>query len=200
MADDLFVQRVKSQLVPVLHQQQFRGRFPDFTRRIGPLIQQISIRGSRNGSARSLTAGIGFDFLDDVSSFEGGIEYHMPFANETATDGWWRYNRESAVDCETKADNLIHCFHVSADGFFIRYSEFPGSFATLTLHDLQFAPPSFLPPRPFRNVARDCFVLMHLWHFLGNESRACEFAAAGMENSQNAVKLRAKFEAYLSSR
>ncbi len=199
MTDDPFVQRVKKLLVPRLKQQQFSGKFRRFTRTIGQLIHEVSIAGTRHGGERSITLGIGFDFLAGISSFDRGIEYCFPLVNCTFKDGWWRYNRESVSDCEEKADNMIHCYHSNADAFFAKYLSFPGSFEQLTPYDLENAPASFLPPRPFRNVSRDCLVLMNLWHFLGHGNRAREFALAGLTHVGNAVTLRSSFENYIAT-
>lgn len=199
MADDPFVQRLKTLLVPALRQQRFEGKFPCFTRSIGQLIQQVTISGSRHGGERSITLGIGFRFLDRFSAYGDGIEYYLPLSSEIAQDGWWRYNRESVIDCESRADNMIHSFHANADKFFIKYSSFPGSFAELTVHDLEFAPTTILPPRPFRNVARDCFVLMHLWNFLGQDNRARDFATMGLQHVGNAAKLKSAFVSFLAT-
>lgn len=199
MKDDPFVQRLKTLLVPALKQQRFEGKFPSLTRSIGQLIQQVTIAGSRRGGERSITLGIGFRFLDGFSAYEDGIEYYLPLSSEIAQDGWWKYNRESVTDCESRADNMIHSFHANADAFFINYSSFPGLFAELTMHDLEFAPTSVLPPRPFRNIARDCFVLMHLWNFLGQDNRAREFAVMGLQNVGNAAKLKSAFGNFLAT-
>jgi hypothetical protein len=199
MTDDPFVQRLKTLLVPALKQQRFEGKFPSLTRSIGQLIQQVTIAGSRRGGERSITLGIGFRFLDGFSAYEDGIEYYLPLSSEIAQDGWWKYNRESVTDCESRADNMIHSFHANADAFFINYSSFPGLFAELTMHDLEFAPTSVLPPRPFRNIARDCFVLMHLWNFLGQDNRAREFAVMGLQNVGNAAKLKSAFGNFLAT-
>lgn len=199
MADDPFVHRLKTLLVPTLKQQRFEGKFPSFTRSIGELIQQVTVSGTRHGGERSITLGIGFRFLDGFSVYEDGIEYCLPISSEIARDGWWRYNRESVTDCESRADNMIHSFHANADAFFIKYSSFPGLFAELTMHDLEFAPTSVLPPRPFRNVARDCFVLMHLWNFLGKDNRARDFAMMGLQHIGNAASLKSAFGSYLAT-
>jgi hypothetical protein len=199
MSDDRFVQRLKTILVPALKQQQFVGRFPTFDRSIGPLVQQVAIPGTRHGGERSIALGIGFNFLAGVATHDGGIEYSLPLTSETAKDGWWRYNRESVPDCESQADNIIHCFHANADRFFINYATYPGIFADLTPGDLKDAPTSSLPPRPFRNVPRDCLVLMHLWCNLGDDHRAREFAAMGLQYSGNAVKLKSTFEQFLAT-
>jgi hypothetical protein len=199
MADDPFVQHLKTLLVPALKQQRFEGKFPSFTRSIGELIQQVTVSGSRYGGERSITLGIGFRFLDGFSAYEDGIEYCLPISSEIAQDGWWRYNRESVNDCESRADNMIHSFHANADAFFIKYSSFPGLFAELTMHDLEFAPTSVLPPRSFRNIARDCFVLMRLWNFLGQDNRARDFAMMGLQHVGNADKLKSAFGSFLAT-
>jgi hypothetical protein len=199
MSTDAFVARLNANLVPALKQQRFTGRFPRFTRSIGPLIHEVAISGARHGGERALTLGIGFHFLDGISLYQDGIEYYLSLTTNVAKDGWWRYNADSVADCEAKADNMIHCFHARSDEFFIAYTAFPEPFAKLTLHDLEFAPQSCLPPRPFRNVGRDCLVLMNMWHYLGDFDRAREFATAGMQHAHNAVTLKSKFEAYLAT-
>jgi hypothetical protein len=197
MADDPFVRRLKTLLVPVLLNQRFSGRFPRFTRSIGPLIHEVAFPGTRRGGERSLTFGIGFQFLDGISAFQDGIEYYLPLSSEITQDGWWRYNRDSLTDCESQADNMIHAFHMNSDNFFIDYSSFPGLFAKLTTQNLVNDPASNLPPRPSRNVSRDCLVLVYLWHHLRNENRAREFATLGLQYVGNAAKLKTAFETFL---
>jgi hypothetical protein len=143
---------------------------------------------------------IGFHFLSGFSAYDGGIEYCSQLFSVAGNSDTWKYNPQSIADCESQADNMITTYHEVADRFFSRYCAFPSSFTQLTLHDLEFGPTSSLPPRPFRNVARDCLVLMHVWHFLEDFDRARQFAEAGVRHADNAVKLRSRFESYLASR
>lgn len=200
---DAFLQRVKSILGPELTAAGFTRRFPSFRRFRGELIHEVQVQGWRHGGARTVNLCFGFAFLQPsyANPTAPEMEYSYRIGTHTGSDKWWRYASASETEAVALADEMIAVYRTEAPAFFERFKEFPGSFTHFSPEDLVEAPLSYLPPRigGGRNVARDCWVFMHLWRHLGDWSRARAFARIGSQHIGEAKALEANFLQFLGS-
>ena len=127
----LFVQRVKSILVPELKVDAFAGRFPTFRRQRGDLIHEVSVQGWRYGGERTVNLSFGFTFIQPGYSNPNApqMEYSYRIGTLGGNDRWWRYEAHSEVEVIALADDMIAVYRTEAPGFFERFSECPAAFA-----------------------------------------------------------------------
>jgi len=200
---DPFLLRVKSILVPELTIAGFTGRFPNFRRFRGELIQEVQVQGWRHGGERTVNLSFGFTFIQPAyaSPTAPETEYSYRIGTHTGGDRWWRYASASEAEAMALADDMISVYRAEAPSFFERFREFSASFTHFSPEDFVEAPLSDLPPRigGGRCVARDCWVFMHLWRHLGDRSRAGAFARTGLQHIGKAKALEADFLQILTS-
>lgn len=202
---DQFQSKVKNVLRPELVANGFRPAGTTYRRKLGKVVQVLTLQGSVNGGQCCVCLGIHLTFLPTVGSAaacdpakitEPECEFRTRLAPPGEADCWWSYGA-TEHEAHASAESILRLYREVGVPYFDRFSKFPDDFVRVTPAMLASGAPLPFPGRS--TEVRRALALSRIALEAGRIEEARQFAEFGLARVGPAVGLKNEFRKILAT-
>jgi hypothetical protein len=199
--NDRFHQLLKSDFLPHLRADGFKGSGTTLRRTLPNRIDIVNVQAWRSGGQCCVNLGTHFIFLpsaggSQITNWKTLKHYQCVFRDRLheagETDHWWKYGA-SEWQSKSSVANLIDTYQRRGALFFERFEPFPQAFERVSPAGIDAGDLSTMPPGIFSQPLA-ALIMARIMNHLGRREKCREFAEVGLRHIGRAVALNPELE------